>query len=84
MWNWWLQKVDYKEVYKVINYMKDRLGAKIPTLCDENMNLAITIKEKEPLLKKIAFTTPLKDKVRELALASTGNAVQILSQAMIS
>jgi hypothetical protein len=84
MWNGWLQKADDKEVWKALNCTNDRQGANIPTLRDENNNLATTIEEKEPLLRRTAFLTPLKGEPRELAQASTRKAVQMVSVAMIS
>jgi hypothetical protein len=84
MWNGWLQKADDKDMLKALNCTKDRQEANIPTLRDENNNLTTTIEEKEPLLRRTAFPTAPKGEPRELAPASPGKAVQMVSEALLS
>jgi hypothetical protein len=76
-WDKWKQTVEGKDVWKAVRCTREREGRNIPTL-EGPRNKAVTIEEKEELLRSTGFPTPPRN--QEKQLPTTGNIHDKITQ----
>jgi hypothetical protein len=67
-WDKWKQTVEGKDVWKAVRCTREREGRHIPTL-EGPRNKAVTIEEKEELLRSTGFPTPPRNQEKQLPTA---------------